>query len=65
MSCIQNEMIFESLNEAWDIRPSFNGVGSWEVFDDTGSVLETFDTLQEAEIARENFVLQAWEDMLQ
>ena len=58
-------MIFESLNEAWDIRPCFNGVGSWEVFDDTGSVHETSDTLQEAEIARENFVLQAWEDMLQ
>ena len=35
------------------------------IFDDTGSVHETFDTLQEAEIARENFVLQAWEDMLQ
>ncbi|BCU96247.1 MAG: hypothetical protein CM15mV11_3220 [Caudoviricetes sp.] len=38
MSTLQNEIIFESINEAWDIRPCFNGVGNWEVFDDTGSV---------------------------
>ena len=65
MSTLQNEIIFESINEAWDIRPCFNGVGNWEVFDDTGSVHEIFDTYQEAEIARENFVLQQWEDSLQ
>ena len=44
MSTLQNEIIFEGINEAWDIRPCFNGVGNWEVFDDTGSVHETFDT---------------------
>ena len=65
MSTLQNEIIFESINEAWDIRPCFNGVGNWEVFDDTGSVHETIDTLQEADSARENFVLQQWEDLLQ
>ena len=65
MSTLQNEIIFEGINDSWDIRPCFNGVGNWEVFDDTGSVHETFDTLQEAEVARENFVLQQWEDSLQ
>tara|TARA_Y100000593_G_scaffold77545_1_gene143608 strand:+ start:597 stop:770 length:174 start_codon:yes stop_codon:yes gene_type:complete len=43
------------VKEYWDIRPCVNGVGSWEVFDDTGSVHETFDTRQEAEIAKENY----------
>ena len=38
MSTLQNDMIFESINDNWDIRPCFNGVGNWEVFDDTGSV---------------------------
>ncbi|BCU97962.1 MAG: hypothetical protein CM15mV20_0410 [uncultured marine virus] len=40
MSTLQNDMIFESINESFDIRPCFNGVGNWEVFDDTGSVHE-------------------------
>ena len=44
MSTLQNDMIFESINESFDIRPCFNGVGNWEVFDDTGSVHDTFDT---------------------
>ena len=66
MSTPQNDLIFESINDNWDIRPCFNGVGVWEVFNhDMGDVHETFDTLQEAEIARENFVLQQWEDSLQ
>ena len=66
MSTPQNDLIFESINDNWDIRPCFNGVGEWEVFNhDMGDVHETFDTLQEAEIARENFVLQQWEDSLQ
>ena len=43
------------VKEYWDIRPCVNGVGDWEVFDDTGSVHETFDTRQEAEIAIENY----------
>ena len=65
MSTLQNDLIFESINESFDIRPCFNGVGNWEVFDDTGSVHETFDTLDEAEKAREELVLQTWEDSLQ
>ena len=66
MSTPQNDLIFESINDNWDIRPCFNGVGEWEVFNhDMGDVHETFDTLQEAEIVRENFVLQQWEDSLQ
>jgi len=51
--------------EQFDIRPCFNGVGNWEVFDDTGSVHDTYDTLDEAKKAREELVLQAWEDLLQ
>ena len=47
MSTLQNDMIFESINESFDIRPCFNGVGNWEVFDDTGSVHDTFDTFEE------------------
>ena len=65
MSTLQNDMIFESINESFDIRPCFNGVGNWEVFDDTGSVHETYDTLDEARKAREEFVLDTWEGMLQ
>ena len=30
MSTLQNDMIFESINESFDIRPCFNGVGNWE-----------------------------------
>ena len=65
MSTLHHDTIFESCNEQVDIRPCFNGVGNWEVFDDTGTVHDTYDTIQEAEIARENFVLQTWEDSLQ
>ena len=31
MSTLQNDMIFEGIMDEWDIRPCFNGVGSWEV----------------------------------
>ena len=65
MSTLHHDEIFESCNEQVDIRPCFNGVGSWEVFDDTGSVHETFDTLDAARRSREELVLQTWEDMLQ
>ena len=65
MSTLQNDMIFESINESFDIRPCFNGVGNWEVFDDTGSVHETFDTFDEAKKVREELVLETWEDSLQ
>ena len=65
MSTLQNDMIFESINESFDIRPCFNGVGNWEVFDDTGSIHDTYDTIDEARKAREELVLQAWEDLLQ
>ena len=65
MSTLQNDLIFESINDNWDIRPCLNGVGNWEVFDDTGSIHETYDTLDEARKAREEFVLNTWEDMLQ
>ena len=65
MSTLQNDLIFESINESFDIRPCFNGVGNWEVFDDTGSIHDTYDTLDEAKKAREELVLQAWEDLLQ
>ena len=65
MSTLQNDMIFESINESFDIRPCFNGVGSWEVFDDTGTVHDTYDTLDEARKAREELVLYLWESLLQ
>ena len=65
MSTLQNDMIFESINESFDIRPCFNGVGNWEVFDDTGSVHDPFDTFEEASKYREELVLQTWEDSLQ
>ena len=64
MSTLQNDLIFESINESFDIRPCFNGVGNWEVFDDTGSIHDTFDTFDEAEKAREELVLQTWEDSI-
>ena len=64
MSVLHHDDIFESCNEQVDIRPCFNGVGSWEVFDETGSIHDTFDTLDEARKHREDLVLQAWEDSL-
>ena len=49
MSTLQNDMIFESINDNWDIRPCFNGVGMWEVFNhDMGDMHEIYDTLDEA-----------------
>ena len=65
MSTLQNDMIFESINESFDIRPCFNGVGNWEVFDDTGNVQKVLDTFDEATHWREQLVLEAWEDSLQ
>ena len=65
MSTLHHDEIFDSCNNTWDIRPCLNGVGNWEVFDDTGSVHETFDTLDAARRSREELVLQTWEDMLQ
>ena len=66
MSTLQNDMIFESINDNWDIRPCFNGVGEWEVFNhDMVDVHDTFDTLDEARMAREEYVLAEWEDSLQ
>ena len=64
MSTLHHDSLFESIDEQFDIRPCFNGVGSWEVFDDTGSIHDTFDTLDEARKHREDLVLQAWEDSL-
>jgi hypothetical protein len=64
MSTLHHDSLFETCNDTWDIRPCLNGVGNWEVFDDTGSVHETYDTLDEARKAREEFVLNTWEDML-
>ena len=66
MSTPQNDMLFESINDNWDIRPCFNGVGEWEVFNhDMGDVHETYDTLDEARKGREEYVLAEWEDSLQ
>ena len=65
MSTLQNDLIFESIMEEWDIRPCFNGVGTWEVHHVDGTVHETYDTIEEAEKAREEFILNQWEDMLQ
>ena len=65
MSTLHHDSIFESCNESVDIRPCFNGVGSWEVFDDTGTVHDTYDTLDEARKAREELVLYLWESLLQ
>tara|TARA_B100001778_G_C18307248_1_gene502601 strand:+ start:129 stop:326 length:198 start_codon:yes stop_codon:yes gene_type:complete len=65
MSTLQHDSIFETCNEQVDIRPCFNGVGNWEVFDDTGTVHDTYDTLDEARKAREELVLYLWECLLQ
>ena len=64
MSTLHHDSLFETFDEQYDVRPCFNGVGSWEVFDDTGSIHDTFDTLDEATKHREDLVLQAWEDSL-
>ena len=65
MSTLHHDSLFETCNDTWDIRPCLNGVGNWEVFDDTGSVHETYDTLDEARKAREEFVIDTWESLLQ
>ena len=65
MSTLHHDTLFETCDETYDIRPCFNGVGTWEVFDDTGTVHDTYDTLDEARKAREELVIQAWEDLLQ
>ena len=66
MSTLHHDEIFESCNEQVDIRPCFNGVGSWEVIEtSSGAVHETFDTIDEAMKAREEYVLDTWEGMLQ
>ena len=65
MSTLHHDEIFETCNEQVDIRPCFNGVGSWEVFDDTGTVHDTYDTLDEARKGREELVLYLWECLLQ
>jgi len=64
MSTLHHDSLFESIDEQFDVRPCFNGVGTWEVFDDTGSIHDTFDTLDEARKHREDLVIQAWEDSL-
>ena len=49
MSTLHHDEIFETCNEQVDIRPCFNGVGSWEVFDDTGTcLLYTSDAADDA-----------------
>ena len=65
MSTLHHDELFETCDETYDIRPCFNGVGSWEVFDDTGSIHDTFDTLDKARKYREELVIKAWEDLLQ
>ena len=63
MSTLQNDLIFEGIMEEWDIRPCFNGVGAWEVHHIDGTVHETYDTIEEAEKAREEFILNQFENM--
>tara|TARA_B100001094_G_C17833231_1_gene624284 strand:- start:194 stop:394 length:201 start_codon:yes stop_codon:yes gene_type:complete len=66
MSTLQHDSLFETCNDRWDIVPCFNGVGTWEVIEtDSGSVHETFDTLDEARKAREEYVMDTWEGLLQ
>ena len=65
MSTLHHDSLFETIDEQFDVRPCFNGVGSWEVFDDTGSIHDTFDTIDEARKYREELVIKAWEDLLQ
>ena len=65
MSTLQNDLIFEGIMDQWDIRPCSNGAGTWEVHHIDGTVHETYDTIEEAEKAREEFILNQWEDMLQ
>ena len=63
MSTLQNDLIFEGIMEEWDIRPCFTGVGEWEVHHIDGTVHETYDTIEEAEKAREEFILNQFENM--
>ena len=66
MSTLHHDDLFETCNDMWDIVPCFNGVGSWEVIEtSSGSVHETFDTLDEAKNAREEYVMDTWEGLLQ
>ena len=66
MSTLHHDSLFETCNDMWDIVPCFNGVGAWEVIEtSSGGVHETFDTLDEAKNAREEYVLDTWEGLLQ
>tara|TARA_Y100000591_G_scaffold279482_1_gene258027 strand:+ start:223 stop:420 length:198 start_codon:yes stop_codon:yes gene_type:complete len=65
MSTLQNDLIFDRLMDEFDIRPCFNGVGTWEVYHVDGTVHETYDTIDEAEKGREDIILQTFEDLCQ
>ena len=65
MSTLQNDLIFDRLMDEYDIRPCFNGVGTWEVHHVDGTVHETYDTIEEAEKGREDIILQVFEDLCQ
>tara|TARA_Y100001937_G_C6956494_1_gene256991 strand:- start:385 stop:582 length:198 start_codon:yes stop_codon:yes gene_type:complete len=65
MSTLQNDLILEGLMDDFDIRPCFNGVGSWEVRHVDGTIHETYDTIDEAIKGKDDLVLQAFEDLCQ
>ena len=66
MSTLQNDQILESIMDEWDIRPCFDREDCWEVVHLVdGTVHQTTDTFEESRKAREEFILNQWEDMLQ
>ena len=66
MSTLQHDSLFETCNDTWDIVPSLTGVGTWNIIEtNTGAVHESFVTLDEARKAREEYVMDTWEGLLQ
>jgi len=63
MSHPVNTEIFENLIEKWEIIPCLNGVGQFELSYENECTHETFDTLQEAKKAIENYVLNQFEEV--
>ena len=52
--------------DEWDIRPCFDREDCWEVVHLVdGTVHQTTDTFEQSRKAREEFILNQWEDMLQ
>ena len=66
MSTLQHDSLFETCNDTWDIVPCLTGVGTWNVIEtDSGAVHEQFVNLDDARKAREEYVMDTWEGLLQ